>query len=331
MIKFRKVVREGVEYRFNSLTNEQTRINPARAKRAKQVEGNIELSKIIEKSKAGCPFCPERIEEVTPKFPREICREGRIKKGDSTIFPNLNPFGEHHAVGTITKKHFLDLDEFTSEMLRDVLAATKEYILSVYKNDGEAVWPIVVWNHMPPSAGSIVHPHVQVLVEREPTPEQNKLFEKSCAYFKREGRNYWKDLVEREKELGERYVAENNSILVMASFAPRGFNELHHMFKETSSLAELSEKQIDDFSDCLTKALRFYKHIGVGWFNLVTYSASIDKKQDGFYWLNAKLISRPYPKGIYTNDTGPMERMYDVWVIDTLPEELAKGARNFFR
>jgi len=44
-----------------------------------------------------------------------------------------------------------------------------------------------------------------------------------------------------------------------------------------------------------------------------------------------KLISRPYPRGIYTNDTGFFERMYDLWIIDTLPEETARQARPFFQ
>lgn len=43
-----------------------------------------------------------------------------------------------------------------------------------------------------------------------------------------------------------------------------------------------------------------------------------------------KLISRPFPKGVYTNDTGPMERLYDVWVIDTMPEIVAEKLRVHF-
>jgi hypothetical protein len=36
------------------------------------------------------------------------------------------------------------------------------------------------------------------------------------------------------------------------------------------------------------------------------------------------------PGGIYTNDTGFFERMYDLWIIDTLPEEVAHQARPLF-
>jgi len=45
--------------------------------------------------------------------------------------------------------------------------------------------------------------------------------------------------------------------------------------------------------------------------------------------LNIKLISRPYPSGIYTDDTGPLERLYDAWVIDTLPEMVAEELKPF--
>jgi len=93
-------------------------------------------------------------------------------------------------------------------------------------------------------------------------------------------------------------------------------------------LGDLNEKQIDEFADNLTKVLCGYKEIGIGSFNLITYSGPLDKKLD-YYSLHTKLFSRPYPKGVYTSDTGPMERGYDVWVIDTLPEELAKRMRPF--
>jgi len=43
----------------------------------------------------------------------------------------LNPFGENHAVGTLSEGHFLDLDKFKPDLLRDNLLATKNYILSV--------------------------------------------------------------------------------------------------------------------------------------------------------------------------------------------------------
>ena len=70
--------------------------------------------------------------------------------------------------------------------------------------------------------------------------------------------------------------------------------------------------------------------MGVGSFNLVTYSPPMGGAAPAFPF-HVKLISRPYPRGIYTNDTGFFERMYDLWIIDTLPEEIARQARPFFQ
>jgi len=72
MIEFRKVMRNQVEYRFDPLTEEQSRINPARARRFKQAESDISLKEVINKSREACVFCPEKIEDKTPKFPEGI-------------------------------------------------------------------------------------------------------------------------------------------------------------------------------------------------------------------------------------------------------------------
>lgn len=327
-MKFRKVLRDGIEYRFDPLTGGQTRINPARAGRLKQAESDFECWEIIERSREACVFCPEQIEQKTPTFPETICPEGRIRRGETVVFPNLNPFGENHAVATLSETHYLDLDGFRVDMLSDNLFASRDYILSVWNNNKEKRWPIWVWNYMPPSAGSIIHPHAQILVEGQPVPRLADLLAQGEAYFDDHRRNYWDDLVTEEQELGERFIFADDSITVITSFAPRGFNEIQFIFKE-SSLTELTVEAIDVFAHAIIKALRAYKEIGIGSFNLITYSGPLDEKL-GSYRLHAKLFSRPFPRGVYTNDTGPMERSYDVWVIDTVPEEFADRMKPFF-
>jgi UDPglucose--hexose-1-phosphate uridylyltransferase len=328
MVEFERIVRDRVEYRFDPLTREQTRINPARARRFKQAQSDVEWKGIIERSRKACVFCPEKIRQNTPTFPETICPEGRIRRGETVIFPNLNPFGENHAVATLSEAHFLDVDGFKVGLLRDNLVASREYILSVCNNNREARWPIWVWNYLPPSAGSIIHPHVQILVEGRPVPQLAELLARGEAYLDDHGRNYWEDLVSEEQKLNERYIFGDDSLAVIASFAPRGFNEIQFIFSR-NSLVDLSEAEIDTFVHALNNALCGYKAMGVGSFNLITYSGSLAEKPDS-YRLHARLFSRPYPRGVYTNDTGPMERGYDVWVIDTVPEELPDRMKPFF-
>jgi galactose-1-phosphate uridylyltransferase len=289
-------------------------------------ENGIELDEIIQRTREGCVFCPQLIEEKTPEFPPDISPEGRIKIGETIIFPNLNPFGENHAVGIITTEHFLPLNGFSERQFIDNLVASINYIHRVYENNKDAKFPIYVWNYMPPSAGSIIHPHVQIMVEREPLPQQRCLLEKSLEYFQQNKSNYWTDLIEAEREQGSRFIFENDSLALITSFAPRGFNEIQFIFPEISSLTDLTNTHIADFARCLTTVLRGYEEMGIGSFNLATYSGPICNPLD-YYCFNIKLISRPFPRCVYTNDTGPMDRLYNVWVIDTLPEQLAEKMR----
>lgn len=319
-----------VEYREDPLTGSHSRVNVARAGRTRQAQRiEVDLSEVIEATRAGCFFCPENIEQRTPRFPQEICRGARIKRGESTLFPNLFPFAEYHAVATLTREHFLDLGEFSAKMLSDNMLASKEYIASVHQKDEKAKYPMWIWNHLPPSAASVIHPHVQILVDRAPAPELGRLLQKSEEYFARHGRNYWQDLIGQEKGLGERYIGENDSLAVIASYAPRGNREVQFIFKGLTNLADLEEKQAEDFAFSIIKILRCYKEMGVNSFNLITYSAAV-KETPNYYSLSARIISRPVWQPFYTNDAGFMERFYDVWVIETLPEDIAREMRPAF-
>jgi len=319
-----------IEYREDPLTGSQSRLNLGRAGRVRQAQQDeLDLGRTIEETRAGCFFCPHNMERETPRFPPKLWPGGRIRKGECVIFPNLFPFAEYHAVGTLTGKHFLELNEFTPEMLMDNLIACKQYIALVHQSDEGAKYPMWIWNHLPPSGASIIHPHVQIILERAPAPEVGKLLERSEQYFRRYGRNYWQDLIKEEREMGERYIGENDSLAVAASYAPRGNRDVQLIFKEVGNLADLDEKQITDFATTIVKVLYCYKGMGVNSFNLITYSAPVGENPD-YYRLNARIISRPIFQPLYTSDSGFMERFFDIWVIESMPEEVALAMRELF-
>ena len=328
-VEFRKIVREGIEYRFDPLTQNLSRLNPARAKRLKQAEISDQVQGLVQRSARTCPFCPARIAQVTPTFPPELWEDGRVERGETLIFPNLNPFGEHHAVGTITRAHYLELDAFHPGQLLDNLAAAKTYFHAAHRYDARARFPVYIWNYMPPSAGSILHPHVQLMLEQEALPRLQHLLEQSRRYERDYGSSYWRDLTEAEEQRGERFIAKNASFTVLATFAPRGFREIAFVFHEANCLVSLDKASMTRLAKALLRALRGYKSMGVGSFNLVSYSAPMGASVSYFPLLMV-LISRPYPSGVYTNDTGALERLYDTWVIDTRPEDVAQAMRPHF-
>ena len=319
-----------IEYREDPLTNSRCVLNVRRAERVQQAQTTALVSDaVIEETRKGCFFCPEQIEKKTPRFAESISREGKVKRGESVVFPNLFPFAEYHAVATLTSKHFLDLDQFDPEMLTDNILACTEWTLCVNRNNKKAKFPVYMWNYMPPSGASVVHPHVQVLVHEVPTYVQRDLLQKSEEYLRNNGQSYWVALINEEKNLGMRYIGENDSLAVIASYAPRGFREVQFIFKDISSLADLGEKQAKDFAQSAVKILHGYKQMGVGSFNLNIFSGPIGEKLN-YYALNAKIISRPFPQTVYTNDTGSLERLQDEWVIETLPEDVAERMRGVF-
>lgn len=319
-----------IEYRYDPLTGFQSRINVGRAGRVRQVQREeVGMGEEIERTRKGCAFCPQNIEERTPKFPPELVSAGRIKKGECCVFPNLYPFAGHHAVATITEAHFLDIDGFTPDMLEDNLAASQEYISTVHSADAEARYPLWVWNHLPPSGASIVHPHVQIVVDRVPMPGIAELVARSEEYYQQHGANYWQGLIEAEREAGERYIGGNDSVDVIASFSPRGNREIQLIFKDACNLVDLGQKQVGDFADAVVRILRGYREMGVNSFNLITFSAPIGERPQ-HYRLSARIISRPVFQPLYTNDSGPLERFYGISVIEFLPEDVAGAVRPYF-
>ena len=330
MLRFRKErpFGDALEFRYDPLTGWQTRINPERAGRPRQGQGAGDPEGLALASQKGCPFCPERLEGATPTFPEDFLPEGRLHRGETVIFPNLHPFALYGAVSVMGRSHWLPLEAFTPGLLIDNLLAAQDYFLRVFARGPSARYPVYVMNYMPPSAGSIVHPHSQLWLEREPLPRLGELLKRSRDYFQR-GRGYWEALVERERQEGERFIGENEAVAVMASFAPRGFREVLFVFKRPCPLPGLEAREIDHFCHALSSVLRGYHAIGVGSFNLASFSSAVAETLP-YFPVQFRLISRPYPRGIYTNDTGPMERLFGVSVVDDLPEEVAAALRPYF-
>jgi galactose-1-phosphate uridylyltransferase len=206
---------------------------------------------------------------------------------------------------------------------------SQAYFQAVHEKDPEARFPIYVWNFLPPSAGSVVHPHIQILIESQPSPIIEVLESRCQDWRERYGEDFWDALIKEELQRNERVIWHHTECVLLASFAPRGFREILVLLPGSGSLAHLNQIQKQAFSWALVRLLRAYHAMGVASFNLVTYSQPMDQELPGFPF-HARLISRPYPSGIYTNDTGFFERMYDLWIIDTLPEEISELARPFF-
>jgi len=307
------------------LTDTWCRVNVNRAKRAKQGRREETFDDLIELSRKNCFFCPENIDKATPKFPPEISKEGRIKLGETTVFPNLFPFAKYHAMATITEEHYQDLEEFTKGQIEDTISASIDYFKRI--DALGAKYFSLSWNHLLPSGASIIHPHVQLIGDEIPTHTTDTYLKASEKYHKENSENYWHRLVKDEERLGERFVGRIGRIAWISSFAPLGNNEISMVFEEGSSLLDLAQKDVSDISEGLQRMLKGYSIMGKTSFNFTMYSGLTNMKD---FCLNAKIITRPNLQKYYTADTGFMETLHQERIVESLPESLAAEIKKFF-
>jgi UDPglucose--hexose-1-phosphate uridylyltransferase len=317
-----------VEFREDPLTGRPCRMNARRASRIKQGRPGSVPAEVVG-NREGCPFCPENIDRAVTKFDPGFYPGGRIRRGECCLFPNMFPLASHHVAATLCAAHFLDLHEFSAPMVSDCMMAAREFLCLVHERDPESRYPMFHWNHLSPSAASLVHPHVQVLADFRPTSYQKTLLETSREYHDRTGRVFWKDLLDEERRRGERYIGENESVAALASFAPQGNREVQIIFKGTSNLMDLRDGEIAGFADCVVRLLKVYEGMGVNSFNLSTFSGPLGDKLE-YYSLHAKLISRPALRPFYRNDTGILERFHHEADIEVMPESFAESAKQLW-
>jgi galactose-1-phosphate uridylyltransferase len=324
-----EVDQQDIEYRKDPLTGKWSRVNIQRSKRVKEGEGSFDYSELIKRSKKNCFFCPERIERSTPKFSSDLIPDGRITRGETHVFPNLFPFARHHAVGTITEKHFLRTEEFEESQIESTILASLDFCRTVYAKDPAAKYATFSWNHLFPSGASILHPHVQITLDSRPTHMTENVMKASKAYLEKNNRIYWNDLISEEKKLGQRFIASADGINYLASFSPIGNNEVLIIFDGKTAFTELDASDVTSLSKGIINILKGYEEMGVESFNLTTYSGLIEGSAPGMK-LHMRIVSRPPPRPYYTSDVGFMEALHFERVVETLPEDVAKIMKKTF-
>src|SRR5271157_5118601 len=191
-----------------------------------------------------CPFCAERIDKVTPRIAPEITPAGRIRVGDSVLFPNLVPYSKYATVAVFTTRHWLSIRDFTPALIADNLAASLDYIRAVTKVDAEARFCAYNINYLYPSGGSLPHPHSQVYVDPFPTSMMRMQHASVTAYWQANGRCFWNDLVSEETERAQRMISCVGPVVWMTPFAPIGFNEVRAVLCECATVLDLSSADL---------------------------------------------------------------------------------------
>jgi UDPglucose--hexose-1-phosphate uridylyltransferase len=314
-----------LEFRTDPLTGRTCRIVPFSLERIIRPD----LDALVERSRQlTCPFCPPLLERVTPKFPPEIVPAGDIRVGRAFGFPNTGPYDVYGSVVVIAEEHFVPLSGFTVETVRDALMAAQSHLQCITRADPAARYHFIAWNYMPPSGGSLVHPHLQSNAGYLPTDYQRQVLEAAAAYYRAKGTGYWSDLVEAEKRAGERYIGRTGGVEWLTAFTPRGrLSDVLAIFPDKTSIIELTREDLEDFSAGLVKVFAYIDGLNLVSFNMSTYSGF-----DEGFWAHARIT----PRGsllyspVETSDQFYYQILHDENICILPPEVACRRLREHF-
>jgi galactose-1-phosphate uridylyltransferase len=307
-----------VEVRWDPLTGYAARLVEASAPLL--APPSFDLEALAAQTRESCPFCPERIEQSTPMLAPEVHREGRIRRGQAVLFPNLLTYTQHSAVGVYSPSlHFLPLGAMTARLVSDNLAVHADFIKAAMAADPDAVWASINANHMLPSGSSVFHPHLQSSVDREPSTMQQMLASVPGDRFG--------EYLDAERRTGDRYIGSTGSVEWLASFAPIGFNEVRALLPGAVSPSDLSDQRVEELGEGVAAVLNLYADLGFESFNLALYGAPPSTRG---YMLNLRIVCRSNLGSPYRSDVTYFERLHWQAMVDTSPEELAAKARARF-
>ncbi len=289
-------------------------------------EGNL-LEEFVLQSKP-CFFCNEKVDTQTPMLPKEIYESGRIKVGESILFPNLSGFGRYSGVCIFSKDHFISIEKFTKDQIFNALKACQIYFEKCFNYEKKILYPSINWNYLLPAGSSILHPHLQPFLDPYPTNYHRIILEKSHDFKEELGVDFWTELKKAEQS-GPRFLYKDEFWYWLVPFAPSGFNEINAFTQENKIFTELSNTALQKLAEGIVKVLKFYKNVKHNSFNLVLFSSPITKDNDRFKIpCILKMVTRPVFQPLYRNDVTFFEKFHAETMIDQKPEDVANNFKE---
>jgi len=317
---------EKFQVRFDPLTGRTTHYSHFGAIKPQRIPVESYRESAV---KGFCPFCPEVRDKVTPKFPENILPEGRLSKGEAVLFPNMFPYDVYSAVTVMTDEHVVPVEALNGTRLVDSFSLGIDFLKRVKFIDQSLPYHIMTWNYMPPSGGGLVHPHQQYFATKFPGNQFMDEYRASKEFFEKYGVSYWKELINTEKDLLERFIGSVGNSHWIASFASLGMlGDVMCIFPEIYSIDDFTEVHITQLVSGLEKVFEYYKSN-----NIFSFNASLvfwENNQE-FFSTHFRIIPRTF---LNVRDYAPDFNFYQALLQEpicvVLPEDLCRDVRKYF-
>ena len=313
------------EVRYDPLTGESSRICHFSLPRVAPAD----IAAVVEERRAGCPFCPGRVDRVTPRFPEELVPGGRFRRGDAAVFPNLFPYDDLSAVVVPGAEHFVPAGDMPAGLVAGGVSAACDFLRFVLPRLGGDLYGIVTWNHLPPAGGTQIHPHLQVVATTDPGNALRRELAAEEDFFRAHGRPFAADLLPAEEGAG-RLAGASGPWRWYVPFAPTGvLGDCRAVLPGKSTVVELDDGEVAAFADGLRRALRAFASRGLWSFNLTFFPDRAAGR--GRHWLSARLLPRLYlDAALHVPDANYLNLLLGERFSMAWPEEVAELLRGEF-
>ena len=289
-----------------------------------------DFEKMVAGTEKTCPFCPDKIMQVTPSFPPELLPQGRLISQGSVLFPNIAPYDGISAVATMGERHFIPMLDLTPDLIAHNLGLCQEFFKQVHSTGHpESVYHLVNWNYMPPAGSSLIHAHLQVFATANAPNLLRSELESARDYYRDNQSNYWYDLVRTEEDTGERFLGWTGRTAWLLPFAPMGVaGDVMAVVEGAGSTLDLNEQDLADIAQGLGNLMAAYEKMGIYSFNMNYFSGAPGDESACFHLLFSPRTF--FNQALGSTDIGALRNLYNETLCMAFPEEIADQLRSFF-
>jgi UDPglucose--hexose-1-phosphate uridylyltransferase len=323
-----KIAERPIEIRTHPITGRTCRIAYSRGEEREPGGESLPEPPPFAGQQDTCPFCQARIATHTPQLPPELCPQGRMIRGSSTLFPNLFPYGRYSAVSLFDDEHFVEIGTARVQSYADSFLNCRDYLLRVLAHDPAAVFMAITQNHLPSAGGSLLHPHLQVQADRSPANLQRFWQSRAAEHRRKFGKRLLSDYLALEKHAGRRSIGSTGPWQWLAAFAPEGFYEIWGILPGITSLRQTTQDHWHALAQGVLNTQKFYRSLGRNGYNL-----GLLLLQDGSDDLELRVVlsvRSNYAPWVRSDFTG-FEVMLGDMATFSAPELTAEHARAFWQ
>lgn len=321
-----QITEENIQVRFDPLTGRTGHFSHIGAIKTQKL--NLEQYE-DPRIKKFCPFCGEFKNSATPKFTDNAFPEGRVKRGESLLVPNLFPYDIYSAVNIMTEDHVVPLNKFNNEGLLDSFFVGIEFLKVIQLKHPSLPYHLMAWNYMPPSGGGLVHPHQHYFATEYPGNQFMNEFRASREFYEKHQTDYWSELIQEEQKNNLRYIGKIGNSHWLTSFISLGIlGEIICIFPDVFYIDDFTDQKIDELTAGLVNIFRFFLDRGIYSFNASLFFGPEGQK---FFPAHFRIVPRTFLNTRdYASDVNFFQVLLQEPVSVVMPEDLCKDVRAYF-